>query len=377
MSRTSSSSVFITDWEGPFGKNDYALELSAQYLPNGDNFFILLSKYDDILADVLKRKNYGAGDTLKLILPFLKAYGANNKAIIKYSTENAQLLPSSVETLRFIQSNMPSFVISASYCICLKYISEHIGLPINNIYCTDLDIDKYELSEKETARLREIAEEIGVLLRQLMKNDQELGAFLEIPENAYSIDDFAERDRVIIQKLDRIFWEDIYNMEAGRMIQEVEVKDGLGKANAIEEIIEDLKINPQEAMYVGDSITDALAFRFIKEKGGLAISFNGNEYALREAEIAIISEDTLVTSILTYIFRNNGIDGVRDFVEKWGPEIVKEYCKDPILKSHIDDSYFTKLPKVELISRKNIDQLIEESTDFRKTVRGKKIGALG
>ena len=68
MPRT--SSVFITDWEGPFGKNDYALELSAQYLPNGDNFFTLLSKYDDILADVLKRKNYGAGDTLKLILPF-------------------------------------------------------------------------------------------------------------------------------------------------------------------------------------------------------------------------------------------------------------------------------------------------------------------
>jgi len=377
LSRTLSSSIFITDWEGPFGKNDYALELSAQYLPNGDNFFTLLSKYDDILADVLKRKNYGAGDTLKLILPFLKACGANNKAIIKYSTENAQLLSNSIETLRFIQSIMPSFVISASYCICLMYISEHIGLPKNNIYCTDLDLDKYELNEKEATRLREIAEEIGVLIKQLMKSDQELGAFLEIPENASRLDDFAEKDRIIIEKLDRFFWEEIYRMEAGRIIREVEVKDSLGKAKAIEEILEELEINPQEAMYVGDSITDALAFRFLREKGGLTISFNGNEYALREAEIAVISEDTLVTSILAYIFKNNGIGCVRDFIKEWGPEVVKEYCKDPILKSHINDSYFTKLPKVELISQNNINQLIKESTNFRKAIRGKKIGALG
>jgi len=272
---------------------------------------------------------------------------------------------------------MPSFVISASYCICLEYISEHIGLPKNNIYCTDLDIDKYELNEKEATRLREIAEEIGVLIKQLMKSDAELRVFLEIPENASRLDDFAEKDRIIIEKLDRFFWEDIYNMEAGKMLQEVQVKDSLGKAKAIEEIIEELEINPQEAMYVGDSITDALAFRFLKEKGGLTISFNGNEYALREAEISIISEDTLVTSILAYIFKNRGIEGVRDFVKEWGPEVVKEYCKDPILKSHINDSYFAKLPKVELISPNNINQLIEESTNFRKAIRGKKIGALG
>jgi len=371
------SSVFITDWEGPFGKNDYALELSAQYLPNGDNFFTLLSKYDDILADVLKRKNYGAGDTLKLILPFLKAYGANNKAIVEYSTKNVQLLSNSIKTLRFIQSIMPSFVISASYRNCLMYISEHIGLPKNNIYCTELDIDKYEVNEKEATRLKEIAEEIGVLIKQLMKSDQELGTFLEIPENASRLDDFAEKDRTIIEKLNRFFWEDIYHMEAGRILQEVEVKDSLGKAKAIEGIIEELEIIPQEAMYVGDSITDALAFRFLKERGGLTISFNGNEYALREAEIAVISEDTLVTSILAYIFKNNGIDGARDLVKEWGPEIVKEHCKDPILKSHINDSYFTKLPKVELISQNNINHLIEESTNFRKAIRGKKIGALG
>jgi len=32
-------------------------------------------------------------------------------------------------------------------------------------------------------------------------------------------------------------------------------------------------------MYVGDSITDAEAFRLMRDAGGLAVSFNGNGYA--------------------------------------------------------------------------------------------------
>ena len=34
---------FISDWEGPFGKNDYAMEISDHFLPNGALIFTLLS----------------------------------------------------------------------------------------------------------------------------------------------------------------------------------------------------------------------------------------------------------------------------------------------------------------------------------------------
>ena len=36
----------------------------------------------------------------------------------------------------------------------------------------------------------------------------------------------------------------------------------------------------------------------MREGGGLTVSFNGNEYALREAEFAIIADNTVVTSVL-------------------------------------------------------------------------------
>ena len=66
---------FATDCEGPISKNDNAMELAGQFLPRGERFFSRVSKYDDFLADVEKRPGYRAGDTLKLILPFFKAFG--------------------------------------------------------------------------------------------------------------------------------------------------------------------------------------------------------------------------------------------------------------------------------------------------------------
>jgi len=69
------------DCEGPITKNDNALEISRYFLPEGEKFFSLLSRYDDFLTDIIKRKGYRAGTTLAFIIPFLKAYGATNKII--------------------------------------------------------------------------------------------------------------------------------------------------------------------------------------------------------------------------------------------------------------------------------------------------------
>ncbi|RLA85280.1 MAG: energy-converting hydrogenase A, subunit R, partial [Deltaproteobacteria bacterium] len=67
--------VFVTDCEGPISKNDNAFELCCHFIPEGEKFFSLLSRYDDYLAYVEKREGYKAGDTLRLIVPFLIAFG--------------------------------------------------------------------------------------------------------------------------------------------------------------------------------------------------------------------------------------------------------------------------------------------------------------
>ncbi|MEM2819977.1 MAG: hypothetical protein QXF31_02230, partial [Candidatus Bathyarchaeia archaeon] len=83
--------IFVTDCEGPVSKNDNAFELSSWLIPKGDRFFTLISRYDDVLADIVKRPGYKAGDTLKLIVPFLKAYGATNGLMKKFSMETLLL----------------------------------------------------------------------------------------------------------------------------------------------------------------------------------------------------------------------------------------------------------------------------------------------
>ena len=65
-----------TACEGPLALNDHAFELCRDFLrPYGARFFRQVSRYDDYLANLVKKPGYRAVDTLKLILPFLKAQG--------------------------------------------------------------------------------------------------------------------------------------------------------------------------------------------------------------------------------------------------------------------------------------------------------------
>lgn len=101
--------VFISDCEGPISKNDNAFEITSTFVPNGDRLFTVISRYDDVLAYVVKRPHYKAGDTLKLVLPFLKAYGVTDRKIREFSAKNLLLIQNAKENLRHARlSPMPS-----------------------------------------------------------------------------------------------------------------------------------------------------------------------------------------------------------------------------------------------------------------------------
>ena len=83
---------FITDCEGPLTLNDNAFELSAKVIENGGDLFKILSLYDDYLADIVKKENYKAGNTLKLILPFFVCENLKNKDMVDFSQNNPLIL---------------------------------------------------------------------------------------------------------------------------------------------------------------------------------------------------------------------------------------------------------------------------------------------
>ena len=218
--------LFVSDCEGPLSKNDNAFELAANLVPDGGTFFALISKYDDVLADVVQKPCYKAGDTLRLILPFLKAYGATNKQIKDFSARNVLLVPGAKDTLTFVRQLMPCFIVSTSYEQYISSLCEVTGFPFENCYCTRINLDQYKIPAEETKRLQGLQREIAML------------PMIEIPKNACSVNEFSQRDQETVNRLDEIFWEDLSRIESGRILREVNPMGGTEKARAVEEIVE-------------------------------------------------------------------------------------------------------------------------------------------
>ena len=248
---------FTTDCEGPISKNDNAQELSAHFIHRGETFFALVSKYDDFLADVAKKPGYKAGDTLKLILPFLIAFGANNGAVQNYSRSHILLVPGAAETLRFVRQRMSSFIISTSYEPYLEALCELVDFPIDKVFFTSVDFDRYPLDPEE-----------GTWLRKTARDIVEMG-MPDWPEDAQHIAELPANHQETLGRLDRIFWETIPEMRIGRVFEEVDPVGGVEKAKAVLKSLEGTGHGLEDVMYVGDSITDVQALDLVREHGTL------------------------------------------------------------------------------------------------------------
>jgi len=358
--------VFISDCEGPISKNDNAFEITANFVPNGDKLFALISKYDDVLADVLKKSGYSAGSTLKLILPFLKAYDVTDRQMEKFSAQNLILIANSKDTLQHVRAVASAFIVSTSYEHYIKALCRALDFPYKNTYCTKLSIDKYSITQQEKMRLKEVAREIAQM------------PMITIPSAAKCIEDFSSTDQETIRRLDTLFWNEIAGMSLGRIFSEVATVGGSQKAASIEDAVAKLHVPLEGVMYVGDSITDVEAFQLVRKNGGLTVSFNGNNYAVRNAEIAVLSENNLVTAIIADVFCRQGKQAVLNLVENWNLESLE--CNEVVSLSLLDQLFSLHpqtLPKVQIVTAKNMETLAKKSSEFRKKVRGESIGRLG
>ncbi|MDH5793451.1 MAG: HAD hydrolase family protein, partial [Candidatus Bathyarchaeota archaeon] len=316
--------VFISDCEGPISKNDNAFEITSHFVPDGDKLFTVISKYDDVLADVLKRPNYKAGCTLKLILPFLKAYDVTDCKMREFSAQSLLLISNIKDTLRHVRSVAYAFIVSTSYEHYIKALCQALGFPYENTYCTRVSIDKYHMTGGEKTKLKETAKEISQM------------HMIEIPPNAKSVKDFPKKYQETILRLDEIFWKEIACTDCGRIFSEVNPVGGSEKAESIKDIVQKASVALADVMYVGDSITDVEAFRLVRENGGLTVSFNGNQYAIKNAEIAVLSENSILTAVIADVFSKFGKQQTLSLIENWGPQALK---KSPVNRTLLNSLF--------------------------------------
>ncbi len=357
--------IFLSDCEGPISKNDNAFEVAANFIPNGDKLFAIISKYDDVLADIVKKPGYNAGDTLKLILPFLKAYGVTDQALTEFSAQNLSLIAGSAEMLKHVRNLLSAFIVSTSYEHYIKALCEELSFPFADVYCTRLSLDKYGISNRETEQLREMAAEITEM------------PMITIPPAAKTLDELSARDQENVMKLEGIFWEKISRMGAGIIFRLVKPVGGREKAEAIKDAMQKTGTLPADVMYVGDSITDIEAFKLVRENNGLTVSFNGNAYAVQNAEVAVQSDNNIATAVIADLFEKLGRQETLQVLENWGHDTLRQANVSKSILERLFSLYPSSLPKVKIVTEMNMEELVAESSEFRKRVRGQAVGRLG
>jgi len=200
---------------------------------------------------------------------------------------------------------------------------------------------------------------------------------IEIPLAARAREDFSQSNQAFIQRLDEIFWSEIPKMFVGKFLVDVVTVGGEQKAEAIRDAANRLGKELEDVMYVGDSITDVEAFKLVRANGGLAVSFNGNSYAVRNAEVAVLSESSLVTAVIADLYCRFGKEKALDALEGWSYEKLRNSGVDPSLVRMLLPLYPDALPKAKIVTAQNMEMLIKESSEFRKKVRGISVGKLG
>ena len=343
---------FITDCEGPLTLNDNAFELANHFIDNGGELFKILSLYDDYLVDEVKKPNYKAGNTLLLILPFFLVENIKNKDMIEFSRNNIFTVSESKFLLDYLKERMNTYIVSTSYGQYIEALANYMDFPFENTFYTKVDVDALDITEGEISKIIEFKDQI-----------------LENPED--------------YELFDSIFFNEIPKMGFYNLIKEVDVIGGEGKKLAIDKIIDNDSIDINEILYIGDSITDVEPLRFARDHDGISISFNGNIYPLKEAEIAIISPSAITTAVIANIYADNDKKVVLDFINDYNDENnLEELFKKYDIDYNVKEEFFKVFenydkPIIKIVNQENFDEILEASTKMRNEIRGQDIGGLG
>ena len=342
---------FITDCEGPLTLNDNAFELADNFIENGGDLFKILSLYDDYLVDVVKKPDYKAGNTLKLILPFFVVENLKNEDLIDFSRNNIYSVNDSKFLLEYLKGTMNTYIVSTSYGQYIEAVSNYMEVPFENTFYTNVNVDELELTGDEIEKINEYKNSI-----------------LENPDD-YDL-------------FDEIFFSEISEMGIYDKIHEIEVVGGQGKKLAIDEIIKRDAINTNEILYIGDSITDVEPLDFARKNNGISISFNGNEYPLKVAEIAIVSPSAIATAVIADIYARYDKNKVLEFIDDYNStENMEKLFDDCDIDDEIKKRFFSiftnNYPLIQIITDENYENILKESKKMRNDIRGQDIGGLG
>lgn len=290
--------LIFFDLEGPLSPQDNAYEVMG-LIEDGHKIFEVLSRYDDILA-LETREGYEAGDTLKLIVPFLLSHGIT-EAQIRAVSQKAVLASGSKTLMRSLQGKgWTPYIISTSYQQHAHNIGVQLRVPEGNIRCTGLPLDRMRGQFDDAALVR---------------------AFEKIVLGLYPPKD----DAALKTQLDEFYYDRLPHSALSALMAGITVIGGKRKVDALVELSAQNETELSEVIVVGDSITDARMLKIVRDAGGIAIAFNANEYALPSSTIALASPDINALELVTDAYSSGGVPNAIKSVREHRNEDVPPY----------------------------------------------------
>jgi len=282
------------DLEGPLSREDAAFELMGLkgVVPGGHDVFRAISRYDDILA-LAGRPGYEPGETLALIVPFL-LYHKVSSYHIKRLADQATLIDGARDVVAELgERGYEVFDITCSYEQYARPVTSRLGLAADHVACTTFPL------EEMAARLT--PEDIGAVARV---------------ELALRQRDVQEDDARLQTLLDAFYWEELPGTPLGDAVALVKPIGGKRKVGALAKFAMSAQLEISRWVVVGDSITDNAMLTTVRDAGGLAVVFNGNQYALECGTVGVASRALTHLLPLLEAWENGGLEGARDFVSR-------------------------------------------------------------
>lgn len=318
--------IFVFDLEGPLSPMDHAAEamrVLGEKLRRPDFFqlFQMLSLYDDELT-IEQKVGYNPGDTLRLIAPIIST-NLSYDELVRIS-QKAKLTPGAKDLMRTLDKE-DVYVASTSYKQHAYTVADKLGIPQDHVNCTDLP---------------------G------FEDFPYMDSLLQIFEK------FRETDiRVVKPELDILFW-----AEMDPKYLSTRVCGGERKIQVVESLAAEKGVDLSEVMAVGDSITDINMLKGVKKGGGIAVSFNGNQYSAPTANLAV--------SALSLMALRPVIDAyprVWEFVRDWNAGQDKDKLLRPEVRSYFSTHKVD--PHYDEVRQLNIEEIIVRQREMRAAMR--------
>lgn len=345
----------ICGCKGFLQTNDSTRDLCGRFIQNGEKFYDLVTRYDDMVAYVLNRDGGRSGSTVKFVAPFLKAFGATDYTLHQCCDSSLRVMPEAGKVMRYLMNLLPTFISTSSYEHNVMALCDRIGMSRELADCSQVSLDDYDLSRQEGRTLREFASQITSL--RLPRHEYELNVPLEM----------EECEIALITAMDRIFDDKIGKMDANRIMTEMKSVGANEKAYTVLDIRKRTLIDLEGTAYIGGDMIDYPALDLVKDGGGLSIAFNGSEFAVHGCNIAVMSRDCTVAAVLVQEFYNEGTEAALDLANNWDRKTLeKRDCPDRHLMDAMLLANPRKLPEVHVIDRSNVTEIGKKSDRYRK-----------